>query len=264
MDRNIQKIHFVASKAEKAQEAYDKFVNIYGNSTYEEADVIVILGGDGFMLQNLHQSQKCGKPLYGMNCGSSGFLMNEYRIDNLIERLSSSIEYIFHPLNITIFDQNNSICAQNILAINEVSIIRKPNHNQLVQAAKLKVIVDNQVRLPEIICDGLIIATPIGSTAYNFSALGPILPLGSPHLVLTPVSPCKPRRWHGAILPNDVMIEIQVLEQEQRPVIATADRLAIEPVSRIQVIQSFDVTMRVLSDPNKSYSDRILAAQFPS
>ncbi|MEG8098902.1 NAD kinase [Candidatus Liberibacter brunswickensis] len=260
--RNIQKIHFKVSKSKKAQESYEKFVNIYGNSTYEEADVIVVLGGDGFMLQNFSNLKK--KPMYGMNCGSVGFLMNEYRVENLKERLSVAVEYIFHPLKLTVFDYNNSICAENILAINEVSIIRKTVHKQFVQAAKLKVKIDNQLRLPELVCDGLIVSTPIGSTAYNFSARGPILPMGSPHLALTPVSPFKPRHWHGAILRNDVMIEVQVLEHEQRPVIVTADRLAIESVFRINVIQSFDVSMHILFDPDRSYSDRILAAQFPS
>ncbi|WP_280177080.1 NAD kinase [Candidatus Liberibacter asiaticus] len=182
----------------------------------------------------------------------------------MVERLSVAVECTFHPLKMTVFDYDNSICAENILAINEVSIIRKPGQNQLVQAAKLEVKVDDQVRLPELVCDGLVVSTPIGSTAYNFSALGPILPLESRHLLLTPVSPFKPRRWHGAILPNDVMIEIQVLEHKQRPVIATADRLAIEPVSRINVTQSSDITMRILSDSHRSWSDRILTAQFSS
>ncbi|MFV0255985.1 NAD kinase [Candidatus Liberibacter solanacearum] len=260
MRRNIQKIHFRASKSEKAQEAYNEFMKIYENSSYEESDAIVILGGDGFMLHNL--SLLHGKPLYGINCGSVGFLMNDYCTKNILERLSDAIEYTFHPLKMIVFDDTDSVCAE-FFVVNEVSILRKLVSDQVVQAAKLKVTINSQVRLPELVCDGLIIATPLGSTAYNFSALGPILPFGSPHLVLTPVSPFKPRRWSGAVLSNDVIIEIQVLEHQQRPVIATADRLAIEPVSRLRITHSPDTTMRILSDPNRPWSDRILAAQFP-
>ncbi|MBL0848683.1 MAG: NAD kinase [Candidatus Liberibacter ctenarytainae] len=259
MSRDIQKIHFSASSAVRAQEAYNQFVDIHGNSSPEEADVIVVLGGDGFMLRSLHGSTRHGKPLYGVNCGSVGFLMNEYRIEGLKERLSIAEEHIFHPLKLDIFE-SDTVMVSNFIAVNDVSILR-----MTPQAAKLKVMIDNQVRLHELVCDGLIVATPVGSSAYNFSAHGPILPLDSPLLALTPVSPARPRRWRGALLPNNVLVEVQILEHEDRPVIVAADFLKIESktMSRIQISQLSSVTMRILSDTNRSWSDRILAEQFP-
>ncbi|MBY7649131.1 MAG: NAD kinase [Candidatus Liberibacter europaeus] len=257
MNRNIQKIHFIASDTVKAQGAYHRFVDIYGNSSSEEADVIVVFGGDGFMLQNLYKSIEHGKPVYGMNCGSVGFLMNEYYEDGLLERLSMALEHVFHPLRMVVFKNNDDI-SEEMFAVNEVSILR-----QSFRAAKLKVIIDNQVRLHELVCDGLIIATPVGSTAYNFSAHGPILPLDSPLLALTPVSPFSPRRWRGALLPNNVVVEVQVLESEDRPVSATADHTRIEYISCIQISQFTDASIHILSDPNRSWSDRIMAEQFP-
>ncbi|AHA27578.1 NAD kinase [Candidatus Liberibacter americanus] len=256
MTAKIQKIHFEASDALKAKDAYIKFVDIYGDSTPEEADVIVVFGGDGFMLHNLYKSIDHGKPVYGMNCGSVGFLMNEYCEYNLLDRLASSVEHIFHPLRMVVFEKD-SVNAE-IFAINEVSLLR-----QSFQAAKLKVIIDNQVRLHELVCDGLIVSTPVGSTAYNLSAYGPILPLDSPLLALTPVSPFSPRRWRGALLPNNVIVEVHVLDAKSRPVSATADHTRFEYISRIQVSQFTDATIRILSDPNRSWSDRIMAEQFP-
>nr|WP_310649474.1 NAD kinase [Candidatus Liberibacter sp.] len=251
----MQRVHFRASTAAKAQEAYHNLIHIYEDTSPEEADAIVVLGGDGSMLQTLHDSMNFGKPVYGMNYGSVGFLMNDYREENLLERISRSIEYTFHPLKMTIFKEDGQF--SEILAINEVSILR-----QSFRAAKLKVMIDDKIRLDELICDGLLVSTPVGSTAYNLSAHGPILPLEAPLLALTPVSPFRPRRWRGALLPNHVRVDIQVLEPHDRPVNAIADHTGVRLALRIQIAQFAGVTMRILSDADRSWSDRILTEQF--
>lgn len=248
-------LSFCAASAPEALAAQEELIRIYGNTPLEEADVIVALGGDGYMLQTLHGTINSGKAIYGMNCGSVGFLMNDYQTENLHERIDAAVENVLHPLQMktTNADGTSSIA----LAINEVYLFR-----QSYQAAKLRVEIDGHERLEELICDGLMIATPAGSTAYNLSAHGPILPLEAPLLAMTPVSPFRPRRWRGALLPNHVRVGIDILEPEKRPVNAVADNMEVKSVLRVQIEQSEEMTARILSDPDHSWSDRILAEQF--
>ncbi|MBP1850548.1 NAD kinase [Rhizobium halophytocola] len=255
MPRSFQSHAFSASPTEEAQAARDALVRRYGGVPPEEADVIVALGGDGFMLQTLHETMNSGKLVYGMNRGSVGFLMNEFSLDNLMERISAAVENAFHPLRMTTHSADGTTSIA--LAINEVSLLR-----QSYQAAKLKVTVDGKTRLEELICDGLMVATPVGSTAYNLSAHGPILPLEAPLLAMTPVSAFRPRRWRGALLPDKVTVEIDILESDKRPVNAVADHIEVKSVTYVRIEQSSDTTARILSDPDRSWSDRILAEQF--
>ncbi|MDM9629308.1 NAD kinase [Rhizobium sp. S152] len=255
MADSLLTLSFLASPATEALAAREELIRIYGDVPAEEADVIVALGGDGFMLQTLHGTINSGKLVYGMNRGSVGFLMNDYRTDKLRERIENAVENVFRPLQMTTanFDGTNS----SALAINEVSLFR-----QSYQAAKLRVEVDGVVRLEELICDGLMVATPAGSTAYNLSAHGPILPLDAPLLAMTPVSAYRPRRWRGALLPNKVTVDIHILEAEKRPVNAVADNNEVKSVLHVRIAQSEHMTARILSDPDRSWSDRILAEQF--
>ncbi|WP_117193898.1 NAD kinase [Rhizobium terrae] len=255
MSSQPKKLSFIASTAPEAQSGLEELVRLYGNISPAEADVIVALGGDGFMLQALHDTMNTDKRVYGMNCGSVGFLMNDYRANGLHERVAEAVENEFHPLKMTTRNEDGSTSAA--LAINEVYLFR-----QSYQAAKLKVEIDGHVRLEELICDGLMIATPAGSTAYNLSAHGPILPLEAPLLAMTPVSAFRPRRWRGALLPNRVCVDIEILEPEKRPVNAVADNAEVKSVLHVRVAQSTDLTARILSDPDHSWSDRILAEQF--
>ena len=255
MTRNFTSLSFVASQAPEAQEARDELIAIYGNTDPEEADVIVALGGDGFMLQTLHTTMNTGKPVYGMNRGSIGFLMNRFDTEDLPARITGAVENAFRPLEMVTGDASGQ--ERRALAINEVYLFR-----QSYQAAKLRVSVDGRVRLEELICDGLLLATPAGSTAYNLSAHGPILPLEAPLLALTPVSAFRPRRWRGALLPNKVTVEIEVLEAEKRPVNAVADNTEVKSVTSVRIAESVGLSARILSDPDHSWSDRILAEQF--
>ncbi|SMD05555.1 NAD kinase [Rhizobium sp. RU36D] len=255
MSPSFQSLSFVASNTPEAQASRMHLIARYGDEPMDEADVIVALGGDGFMLQTLHDTMNSGKRVYGMNRGSVGFLMNDYRADGLRERIASAVENSFHPLMMTAHTEDGATSIA--LAINEVSLLR-----QSYQAAKLRVEIDGQVRLDELICDGLMVATPVGSTAYNLSAHGPILPLEAPLLALTPVSAFRPRRWRGALLPNKVTVDIHVLEAEKRPVNAVADHTEVKSVTHVRVAQTTDTTARILSDPDRSWSDRILAEQF--
>jgi len=255
MGRSFQTLSFLASSATEALAAREELIGIYGDVPPEEADVIVALGGDGFMLQTLHGMMNSGKLVYGMNRGSVGFLMNDYRTEDLQDRICAAVENAFHPLQMT--TANSDGTNSTALAINEVSLFR-----QSYQAAKLRVEVDGVVRLDELICDGLMVATPAGSTAYNLSAHGPILPLDAPLLAMTPVSAFRPRRWRGALLPNKVTVDIHILEAEKRPVNAVADNTEVKSVLHIRIAQSEHTTARILSDPDRSWSDRILAEQF--
>jgi NAD+ kinase len=255
MSLNSNHLCFMASSAPEAQMALSELTGLYGNATVEEADVIIALGGDGFMLQTLHQTINSGKRIYGMNCGSVGFLMNDYRVDQLLERIDNALENDFHPLQMTTVNADGT--SSVALAINEVYLFR-----QSYQAAKLRVTIDGHVRLSELICDGLMIATPAGSTAYNLSAHGPILPLEAPLLAMTPVSAFRPRRWRGALLPNKVCVEIDILEPDKRPVNAVADNTEVKDVLQVRIAQSDARTARILSDPDHSWSERILAEQF--
>jgi NAD+ kinase len=255
MPREFRSIAFAASPADEAQAALKDLSGLYANVTIDEADVIVALGGDGFVLQMLHRTMNSGKLVYGMNRGSVGFLMNEYSTDNLLERIRHAVENSIHPLKMETEDQWGDRRVE--FAINEVSVFR-----QSYQAAKLKVRVDGRERLAELICDGLLLSTPAGSTAYNFSAHGPILPLEAPLLALTPISAFRPRRWRGALLPDRVHVDIEVLEPGKRPVNAVADHDEVKSVVKVSIKQSSDYTAWLLSDPDHSWSDRILAEQF--
>ena len=255
MSRSFQSLSFIASATPEAQASRADLIGQYGDVPLEVADVIVALGGDGFMLQTLHDTMNSGKLVYGMNRGSVGFLMNDFSADRLRERIAAAVENSFHPLMMT--TQSADGTSSIALAINEVSLLR-----QSYQAAKLRVEIDGKVRLEELICDGLMVATPLGSTAYNLSAHGPILPLEAPLLALTPVSAFRPRRWRGALLPNKVTVDIHVLEAEKRPVNAVADHTEVKSVTHVRVAQSTETTARILSDPDRSWSDRILAEQF--
>ncbi|MDR7146794.1 NAD kinase [Rhizobium sp. BE258] len=255
MGRSFQTLGFLASSTTEALAAREELIRIYGDVPAEEADVIVALGGDGFMLQTLHGIMNSGKLVYGMNRGSVGFLMNDYRTEDLQQRICAAVENVFRPLQMTTANADGT--NSEALAINEVSLFR-----QSYQAAKLRVEVDGHVRLPELICDGVMVATPAGSTAYNLSAHGPILPLEAPLLALTPVSAFRPRRWRGALLPNKVTVDIHILEAEKRPVNAVADNSEVKSVLHVRIAQSEHMTARILSDPDRSWSDRILAEQF--
>jgi NAD+ kinase len=255
MGRSFQTLSFIASPTTEALAARDELIRLYGDVPANEADVIVALGGDGFMLQTLHSTMNSGKLVYGMNCGSVGFLMNDYKTTDLHDRICTAVENAFHPLKMTTSNADGS--NSSALAINEVYLFR-----QSYPAAKLRVEIDGHVRLEELICDGLMVATPAGSTAYNLSAHGPILPLDAPLLAMTPVSAFRPRRWRGALLPNRVTVDIHILEAEKRPVNAVADNTEIKSILHVRIAQSEDMTARILSDPDRSWSDRILAEQF--
>ncbi|MBO6920453.1 MAG: NAD kinase [Rhizobiaceae bacterium] len=249
------KIAFQASSADHAQEAIKHLAALYGNVALEDADVIVALGGDGFMLQMLHDEMNTGRLVYGMNRGTIGFLMNDYDDKNLIERIDAAVENIIHPLEMKAVNAHGD--EFTALAINEVSLLR-----QSYQAAKIKVYVDNKPRLEALICDGVMVATPAGSTAYNLSAHGPILPLDARLLAMTPVSPFRPRRWRGALLQDTAKVKFEIVEPNKRPVNAVADHLEVKSVTSVEICQSENNTTRILTDSSHSWNDRILAEQF--
>ncbi len=255
MPQSTDVISILASDTKEAQDARKELIAIYGDATPEEADVIVALGGDGFMLQTLHSAMNSEKLIYGMNRGSVGFLMNAYKTANLKERIKAATQNTIRPLEMVTTDAYGN--THSALAINEVSLLR-----QSYQAAKLRVEIDGRTRLEELACDGVLLATPAGSTAYNLSAHGPIVPLEAPLLALTPVSPFRPRRWRGALLPDKVVVDISVLEHEKRPVNAVADHQEVKSVVHVRIRQSVNQTVTILSDPDHSWADRILSEQF--
>jgi NAD+ kinase len=248
-------IAFISSQTPEAKSAVKHLAALYGQAKVEDANVIVALGGDGFMLQTLHQFMNSGKRIYGMNRGSVGFLMNEYDDKGLLERIASAIPESIRPLEMIAADAKGKIFKAR--AINEVSLLR-----QSYQAAKIRIMVDGKERLDELICDGVMLATPAGSTAYNLSAQGPILPLDAPLLALTPVSAFRPRRWRGALLPNRSVVEMQILEPTKRPVNAVADHNEVKSVVNVTISQSKDTTATLLFDDGHSWDERILAEQF--
>ena len=255
MARRFNNIALVASSTPEAQGALQALAGRYPNVPPEEADVIVALGGDGLMLQTLHKVMGSSKPIYGMNKGTVGFLMNDYREDSLFERLENAERSVIHPLLMVVWDVHG--VAHTARAINEVSMLR-----QTFQAAKLRVSVDSHVRIAELIADGILVATPAGSTAYNLSVGGPILPLNAPLLALTPISAFRPRRWRGALLPDRAKIEMEVLEPGNRPVSAVADHTEFRNVSRVHVSMDRSVDLVMLHDPGHSLDERILREQF--
>ena len=251
----IERIAFVASDTAEAGEARQRLVAMYGSAEPEAADVIVALGGDGLMLQTLHRFLQSRIPIYGMNRGSVGFLMNEYREDDLVGRLARAETSCIHPLSMLAVDSDGE--THRDLAINEVSLFRQTH-----QAAKLRIAVDGKVRMDELVCDGVLVATPAGSTAYNLSAYGPILPIDAPLLALTPISPFRPRRWRGALLPHGAHIRFEVLEAEKRPVSAVADHSETRAVVRVDVEEARGIDLFMLFDPGHNLDERILSEQF--
>ncbi len=249
------KIHFSASNAEVAQKAHKKLVAQYGNVDAAQADVIVALGGDGFMLHILHSTQELDVPVYGMNCGTVGFLMNEFTSDDLLERLRAAEETVINPLAMRAECVDGSV--REALAINEVSLLRAGP-----QAAKLKISVDGRVRMDMLICDGALVATPAGSTAYNYSAHGPILPIGADVLTLTAMSAFRPRRWRGALLPKDAVVRFDVLEPEKRPVMADADSRSVRDVIAVEIRSEQTIDHRILFDPGHGLEERLIQEQF--
>jgi NAD+ kinase len=249
------KLAFVASDTKAARQAAQELAARYSSAAAAEADVIVALGGDGHMLQMLHDAMETGIPIYGMNRGSVGFMMNAYHVDGLPERIAAAVPETAKPLEMTAVDANGE--QWRAIAFNEVSMLR-----QSYQAAKLRVQVDGKERLEQLVCDGVMVATPIGSTAYNLSAHGPILPVDAQLLALTPVSAFRPRRWRGALLPNKANVVFDVLEPQKRPVNAVADHTEVKSVIRVEVRQRQDAGARILFDGNHSWEERILAEQF--
>jgi NAD+ kinase len=248
-------IAFVASETKEAEAAQSRLAERYGNAPPEGADAIVALGGDGLMLQTMHRYLNSRIPIYGMNRGSVGFLLNDYMEDHLPERLEAAEINIIHPLRMTAHDGDGT--RHQALAINEVSLFR-----QTYQAAKLRIAVDGTVRLDELICDGVLVSTPAGSTAYNLSAHGPILPISAPMLALTPISPYRPRRWRGALLPNDAKVLIEVLEADKRPASAVADHTEFRNVVAVEVMEESGVDIFMMFDPGHTLAERILSEQF--
>lgn len=248
-------IAFLAADTAVAREARERLIGRYGDAGLENARTIVALGGDGFMLETQHRLLGSNRPVYGMNCGSVGFLMNEYREDGLTERLAASIPSVLHPLRM---HATTVIGGEaEALAINEVSLLREQR-----QAAKIRISVDGTVRLPELICDGVLVSTPAGSTAYNLSAHGPIVPLSANLLPLTPISAFRPRRWRGALLPGQSDVLFEVLEPEKRPVAAVADYTEVRDVLTVRVREDRTVSLTLLFDADHSLSERIIAEQF--
>jgi NAD+ kinase len=254
-ERMTRRIAFVASDAPEARDAERELVARYGHHTLADAETVVALGGDGIMLQTLHRVLPGGHAIYGMHRGSVGFLMNDYSADGLLERLDQAAVTAIHPLRMKTIATGEE--RREALAFNEVSMLRQRH-----QAAKLRISVDEKVRMEELICDGIIIATPAGSTAYNLSANGPILPINSPLLAITPISAFRPRRWRGAILPHDAKIGIEVLEPDKRPVAAVADQEEVREVQLVEVMEDQSLTVRLMFDPGHTLAERVLAEQF--
>ena len=253
--RQFQRPAFVSSGTPDAASAHARLASPYGTPELAAADVIVALGGDGMMLRSLHRHLADGVPLFGMNRGSLGFLMNDYREDGLLARLCAAEASIVRPLRMVARDAAGK--SHEALAINEVTLFRQTH-----QAGKLKISVDGTVRLPELVCDGILLATPVGSTAYNLSVGGPILPMGAPLLALTPISPFRPRRWRGAVLPERARVSIEVLEPDKRPMTAVANDREFEKVREVTISAMSEIGIEMLFDPGHALDERILSEQF--
>jgi NAD+ kinase len=249
------RIAIVAAPTPQASDAMSRLVADYGNAPLDHAQIVVALGGDGLMLETQHRLLGRNLPVYGMNCGSVGFLMNDFRAERLPDRLAAAQAAVLHPLRMRALIGNGD--PVEALAINEVSLLRETR-----QAAKIRIQVDGRVRLTELICDGVLVATPAGSTAYNLSAHGPIVPLGANLLPLTPISAFRPRRWRGALLPSEAQVVFDVLEPEKRPVAAVADYTEVRNVRRVEVREDRDVALTMLFDPDHGLSERIIVEQF--
>lgn len=251
----FEKIAIVAAEVPAAQEALSRLQQRYGTTSPDEADVIVALGGDGFVLHSLHAVMERKIPIYGMNQGSVGFLMNTYEEDALEARLADAEAAELHPLRMNAWDIDGN--KHQALAINEVSLIRQSR-----QAAKIKIMIDGIERLDELICDGVLVATPAGSTAYNLSTAGPIIPLGAGVMALTPISAFRPRRWRGALLPATTAVEFHVNDAEFRGVSVAADFHEVRDVTRVAVSEDRSVSLTLLFDPEHNLEERIIKEQF--
>ncbi len=252
------RLALIASDTERAQEAYRELADAHDWSPQEDADAVVVLGGDGFMLSTLHDMLNSGLvlPAYGMNLGTVGFLMNRYRNGKtLLKRIAKARALKIAPLSMEAFTQDGTHHA--LAAINEVSLLRETR-----QTAKIEVSVDERVRIDQLVCDGVLLATPAGSTAYNLSANGPILPLDSELLALTPISAFRPRRWEGAILPDRSSVKFRVLEPEKRPVSAVADQTELRDIAEVSLQINRDAELTLLFDPGHALDERIVAEQF--
>ncbi|MEM7507442.1 MAG: NAD kinase [Pseudomonadota bacterium] len=252
-----EKLCILASDSPQAQEGQDILRKRFGHVGPEEADVIVALGGDGFMLHTLHSTMDLAAPVYGMNKGSVGFLMNEFEEKTLLDKLDASKKVTINPLRMIAHDAMERRTAA--LAINEVSLLRERG-----QAAKIGISVDGTTMMEELICDGILVATPAGSTAYNLSAHGPILPIRAQLMALTPISAFRPRRWRGAILPWDTQITFDIREQVKRPVSATADHVEVRDVTSVSVAAAPDIKLDLLYDPGHGLEERLMREQFTS
>jgi len=250
-----ERIAFVASPAPEAKKALARLTKRYGNATLAKADVVVALGGDGLMLRTLHKLMDTDKPIYGMHRGTIGFLMNDFSETRLRERLAASHITVIHPLTMRVRDTKGRVHEH--YAINEVSLFR-----QTYQVARMAIDVAGQERLPELMGDGILLSTPAGSTAYNLSAQGPIIPIDAPLLALTPISPFRPRRWRGALLPDRARVTIRVIDPKRRPVAAVADHAEVRGVSEVEIGMDYTISMQMLFDPGHSLDERILREQF--
>jgi len=249
------RIHFVASQVKPAGEAAALMQNRYGQYDVDDAEVIVALGGDGFMLRTLHRVIQKDLPVFGMKIGNIGFLMNQYSEDDLADRLAAARPVTLNPLRMVV--QTESGTETSALAINEISLLRQTN-----QAAHIRILVNDSVKVEDLVCDGVLLATAAGSTAYNFSVRGPILPLGTDALALTPISPFRPRRWNGAILPNSARVRFEVLDYYKRTVSATADAYEVRDVVSVDAFEDKSIELKLLFDPDHSLEERILNEQF--
>ena len=249
------KFHFIASENPEAKEALKALIKRYNQTKLELSDVIIAIGGDGMLLKALRNSIEKNKPVFGLNKGNVGFLMNELSFDNLENRIQTARKVKMHPLFMSAHKMNGNIFTE--LAVNEVSILRQTH-----QAAHLKITVDKKERLNELVCDGILVSTPIGSTAYNLSARGPIIPLNANILALTPISSFRPRRWRGALLPQRVKIRIEVLNYDTRPVSATADNVEARDIKYIEISTDKTKKLTILHDSDHSLDERIMKEQF--
>jgi NAD+ kinase len=253
--QGFERLAFVASSSPEAQAALAALTAIYGNHEAAAADAVVALGGDGLMLQTLHHHMRSAKPIYGMHRGTVGFLMNEYNPGDLKQRLAAARVTVIHPLLMRTTGVQGGHHLHH--AINEVSVFRQTH-----QAARLRILVDDLERMSELVADGVMVATPAGSTAYNLSVGGPILPINAALMALTPISPFRPRRWRGALLPDGARVVIEVLENEKRPVAAVADHYEARDVSRVEIVSDKSIAIKMLFDPGHSLDERILREQF--
>jgi NAD+ kinase len=253
--KRFKQIAFIAGTTPEAREAYERLQGRYGNVEPKDADVLVALGGDGLMLQTLHKFMNSGKPIYGMHRGTIGFLMNEFALDGLPERVAAAHITIIHPLVMRARDAAGRVHEHR--AINEVSLFR-----QSAQAAHLRILIDGEERIAELIADGLLVSTPAGSTAYNLSVQGPIIPINASLLALTPISPFRPRRWRGALLADKARVTVEVQDGDKRPVAAVADSDEVRSVRNVDIEMDHGVSINLMFDPGHSLDERILREQF--